>query len=131
MRVHLCRHAKAEPGDPDELRELNSKGIEQAHALGIELSRATPTVEVVLTSPLVRARQTAELIAEKTGARLLVDARLAPGATSADLRAATIGLVGVGAVAVVGHQPDCSEIMLELTGVDPGFKVAGRAELEL
>jgi phosphohistidine phosphatase SixA len=34
-------------------------------------------------------------------------------------------------VATVGHQPDCSEIAVALTGSDPGFPVAGVAEIEL
>ena len=74
------------------------------------------------TSPLLRARQTAEAIARASGAELRVDARLAPGATAADLRAA----VGEGdlPVATVGHQPDCSEIAVALTGRDPGFPPA-------
>ena len=37
----------------------------------------------------------------------------------------------MGPVATVGHQPDCSEIALALIGRDPGFPVAGMAELEL
>ncbi len=84
---------------------------------------------LVLSSPLVRARQTAEAIAAATGAPLRIEERLAPGATAAALVAALAGESGP--VATVGHQPDCSEIAVTLTGEDPGFPVAGMAEIEL
>ena len=38
MRVHLCRHAQAAPGEPDDLRELTRKGVEQARALAERLA---------------------------------------------------------------------------------------------
>jgi phosphohistidine phosphatase len=129
MRVHLCRHAEAEAGDPDALRELTAGGVAQAHALGATLAGVQPPPQIVLASPLLRARQTAAIVAEATGATVLVDTRLAPGATLEGLREALRGLPGP--VATVGHQPDCSEIAQELTGIDPGFPVAGSTEIEL
>ena len=129
MRVFLIRHAKAVPGDPDELRPLADKGHDQARRLGAQLALHPTPPAVVLTSPLLRARQTAEPIARATGAELRVEERLAPGADVTDLRAALAGLDGP--VATVGHQPDCSEIAFALTGVDPGFPVAGLLELEI
>jgi phosphohistidine phosphatase len=129
MLVFLVRHAHAERGEPDELRELSERGRVEARAVARQLAgHPTPPV-VVLTSPLVRARQTAEQIAHETGAELRLDERLAPGATAGLLREAIRGLEG--SVAVVGHQPDFSEIAFELTGTDPGFPTGGVAELEL
>ena len=127
--VHLCRHAKAADGEPDELRALTPRGVDQARALGRQLAEAGETPVVVLASPLVRARQTAEIVAEETGAELLVEPLLAPGATIEDLRRAVGGLGGP--VATVGHQPDCSEIALAASGRDPGFPPAGTVRLEL
>lgn len=129
MRLFLIRHAKAAPGEPDELRPLTDKGVEQARRLGLALSLHPSPPAVVVTSPLVRARQTAEALARATGAELRVDERLAPGATAAALGDVLERLEGP--VAAVGHQPDCSEIAVALTGVDPGFAVAGMIELEL
>jgi phosphohistidine phosphatase len=129
MRLFLVRHAKAEPGEPDELRALSQKGFEQARRLGLALSLHPSPPTVVLSSPLLRARQTAEALARETGAELRIDERLAPGASADSLRAALAGLHGP--VAAVGHQPDCSEIAYGLTGVDPGFPAAGMLELEL
>jgi phosphohistidine phosphatase len=127
--VHLCRHATAAEGEPDEGRELTARGIDEARALGRLLAESPDVPSVVLSSPLVRARQTAELVAEETGAELRVEPLLAPGATVDALRHA-VGDVR-GPVATVGHQPDCSEIVLALTGRDPGFAPATAQRLEL
>src|SRR4029453_13018692 len=114
---------------PDELRPLTGEGREQARALGDRLSRHPTPPAIVLTSPLLRARQTAEPIARAAGAELRVESRLAPGASVAALRAALSGLDGP--VAAVGHQPDCSDIAFALTGRDPGFPAAGVLEVEV
>jgi phosphohistidine phosphatase len=129
MRVYLCRHAQAAPGDPDELRELTPAGLEQARALGEALAGRPEAPVIVLSSPLLRARQTAAEIGRVTGSPVRIDEALAPGATAEALRHALEGVRGP--VATVGHQPDCSEIALALIGRDPGFPVAGMAELEL
>jgi phosphohistidine phosphatase len=129
MRLFLIRHAKADPGDPDELRALTGEGREQARELGDRLSRHPTPPTIVLTSPLLRARQTAEPIARAAGAELRVESRLAPGASADALRAAIAGLEGP--VAAVGHQPDCSDIAFALTGQDPGFPAAGVLEVEV
>lgn len=83
--------------------------------------------ELVLSSPLLRALETAEAIAEATSAELRVEERLAPGTTTEDLRDAVRKTAGP--VAAVCHQPDCSEIALVLTGDDPGFPPGGVAEI--
>jgi len=127
--VYLCRHAQAAPGEPDELRPLTPAGDAQAAHLGEWLaSQGTPPA-VVVSSPLLRARQTAAHVARLTGAELRVDARLSPGAGVDELR--TVAGAVAGPVAAVGHQPDCSEIAMALTGHDPGFPPAGVAAIEL
>jgi phosphohistidine phosphatase len=127
VRLYLIRHAKAASGDPDELRPLTPSGREVARRLGEEL--AGEGIELVLSSPLLRARDTAELIAKACGAPMETDERLAPGASAVEVRAA---IEGRGErVAVVGHQPDCSHIALVLTGKDPGFPAGGMAKLDL
>jgi phosphohistidine phosphatase len=129
MFVFLVRHAHADQGEPDELRPLSERGREEARALSQQLAGHDTPPAVVLTSPLLRARQTAEPIAQATGAELVVDERLAPGATAEILRRTLDGRDAP--VAVVGHQPDFSEIAFELTGEDPGFPTGGVAEIEL
>ncbi len=129
MRVHLVRHAEAAPGEPDELRPLTASGLAAARALGRRLATEAH-VEVVITSPLLRARQTAASIARACGVESVVDDRIAPGATAAELR---LAVAGRGAeVVVVGHQPDCGRLVAELTrGAEPPFPPAGVAIVEL
>jgi phosphohistidine phosphatase len=129
VRVYLCRHAKAAAGEPDELRALTHEGVQQAARLGERLAAEPEPPGLVVSSPLVRARQTAAAVSRATGAELRVDERLAPGATAEDLRAVLAEISGP--VATVGHQPDCSEIAIALTGADPGFPAAGYAAIDL
>ena len=129
VRIYLCRHAHASSGDQDELRELSAQGREQADALGLALAGLAEPPHLVLSSPVRRAQQTAAAIGRATGAPVRVDSSLAPGATLDDLTEAVEGERGP--VATVGHQPDCSEIVIALTGRDPGFPAAGMVELEL
>lgn len=129
MLVFLVRHGHADPGDPDELRPLSGRGLEEARAVAERIAAHSSPPRVVLTSPLLRARQTAKAIAEAAAAELRADERLAPGATADLLQEVLDGEEGP--VAVVGHQPDCSEIALALTGSDPGFAPGGVAEIEL
>ncbi len=129
MLVFLVRHAHSDPGEPDSRRPLSARGRQEAAALAELLRTHSTPPRLVLSSPLLRARQTAEQIAKATGADLGVDERLLPGATSSLLREAVE--VTAGPVAAVGHQPDCSEITVELTGSDPGFPPGGFTEIEL
>ena len=127
MRLILVRHAEAAPGSPDELRALTPAGREAARALGERL--APEKIDAVVSSPLLRARETAEPVAKAAGVEPEVDERLCPGATAADVRAAVAGRGET--VVVVGHQPDCSEVFLALTGREIRFPPAGTAEVEL
>jgi phosphohistidine phosphatase len=130
MRLYLVRHAEAAPGEPDDERPLTPAGRRQAVRVGERLSRAAPRPAAVLSSPLLRARESAALIAEPLGLEPEADDRLAPGATAEGVRAAVAGR-GDAAV-VVGHQPDCGRIAAELTGgAEPAFPPGGLVELEL
>jgi phosphohistidine phosphatase SixA len=127
--VFLVRHGHADPGEPDEQRPLSARGQGEAEALAEHLAAHPTPPRLVVTSPLLRARQTAEAIARAAAIEVAVDSRLAPGATADGLREA-LG-TETGPVAAVGHQPDCSEIAIALTGSDPGFRPGGAAELTL
>jgi len=127
VRLFVVRHAEAAPGEPDHLRPLTGSGRKAAEALGEQLAAAQ--IDAVLSSPLVRARETAAAIAKASGLEVELDDRLAPGATADDLRAAVAGHGDT--VVTVGHQPDCSEIVLSLTGREVKFKPAGVHEVDL
>jgi phosphohistidine phosphatase len=128
VRLFLVRHAHAAPGTPDDLRALTPEGREQARELAERLAAERP--DVVVSSPLLRARETADAIARASGAPLRIDEALAPGATVDSVVAAVDGAGET--VVVVGHQPDCSEIAIALAGgPDPGFPPAGCVELDV
>jgi phosphohistidine phosphatase SixA len=78
---------------------------------------------------LLRARETAQALARPAGLEAEPDERLAPGATAETLREAVAGRGET--VVAVGHQPDCSEIVLALTGREVSFAPGAVQELEL
>ncbi len=126
MRLLIVRHAEAAPGEPDELRPLTPAGRERARALGQRLRADGFAPDAVVTSPVLRARETAAALDLGEPA---VDDRLAPGASPDDLRDAATGRGAT--VLVVGHQPDCGRAVLELAGVEVPFPPAGFYELQL
>jgi phosphohistidine phosphatase len=127
MKVVLVRHAEAAPGDPDELRTLTPEGHAQARALGDRLRAEGIEPDAVLSSPLLRARETAAGLG--FGEPEPRD-ELSPGATAEHVRTAVAGRGRT--VVVVGHQPDCSRITAELRGgAEPAFPPAGAQIIEL
>ncbi|HEY7149441.1 MAG TPA: phosphohistidine phosphatase SixA [Gaiellaceae bacterium] len=114
MRLYLVRHAEAAPGDPDELRPLTSEGRKQARALGQRMRDELTPPESILTSPLLRARETGDELSRALDVEAEPDDRLSPGATVDDVRAALSGRGDP--VVVVGHQPDCSQVAAALSG---------------
>lgn len=127
MRLFLVRHAEAAPGEPDELRPLTAAGRAVARDLGERLAAEHP--DAVVSSPLLRARETAEQIARAAGLTPEADERLAPGATAEDLKATVAGRGDT--VIAVGHQPDCSAILQVLTGRELDFAPGAVHEAEL
>jgi len=127
MRLLIVRHAEAAPGDPDELRSLTAAGREQAERLGKSLRTDGIEADAVLSSPFLRARETASALGLGVPE---VDERLAPGATPFDIRDAARGRGET--VVVVGHQPDCSRAVAELSGrEEPAFPPCAHAVVEL
>lgn len=128
MRLFLVRHAEAAPGDPDELRQLTSAGREQARRVGEEIAPAHP--DAVVSSPLLRARETADAVARAAGIEPAVDERLAPGATPDDVRA--VARERGQTVVIVAHQPDCGRAAAVLGDrPEPSFPPGTVLELRL
>ena len=130
MRVYLVRHAEAAPGEPDELRALTPEGRRAARDLGERLAGEGVRPDAVISSPLLRARETADEIGRAVDVEPEADDRLGFGATAAGLREAVEGRGDK--VVAIGHQPDCGRIAAELgDGVEPPFPPAGMVVLEL
>ena len=127
MRVFLVRHAEAAPGEPDELRPLTEAGRTAARALGERLAAENP--DAVVTSPHLRARETGDAVARAAGVQAEPDDRLGFDATAETLKAAVAGKGET--VIAVAHQPNCSEIVLALTGRDVSFAPGDVQELVL
>jgi phosphohistidine phosphatase len=122
MLLYIVRHAPAgQHGDPrypnDSLRPLTSKGKRRFERLVKRLVEHGLAPSLVVTSPLVRCRQTAEvLVARPQGEpKLLERDELAPGASWTDMIGWT-NLEGDSEVAWVGHAPDVDRMTAELIG---------------
>jgi phosphohistidine phosphatase len=130
VQLYLVRHAEAADGEPDELRPLTADGRRAARELGERLASEGIRPDAVLSSPLLRARQTAAELARPAGLEAEADERLAPGATAENVKAAAAERGET--VIVVGHQPDCSQIAAALTGgEEPSFPPAGLLAIDL
>ena len=120
MELYLLRHAHAgDPGGwdgPDDRRPLSEKGDKQADRLGRFLAGIGFQTDAIITSPKLRAAQTAKLVAERLGVPVGEDERLAGevslGTLEAILRDAGDPLRPV----VVGHDPDFTELLAILCG---------------
>src|SRR5260370_960377 len=99
--IWLLRHGEAAEGSPDAERPLTEKGERQARGAGLALARLGVNVEVCLTSPRVRAVDTARLACEALGIEPEHEPRLSGGPFDADELAA-----GYEEGLLVGHGPD-------------------------
>ena len=121
MLLHLLRHADA--GDPlawdgpDARRPLSDKGRAQAERLGAHLAAVGADLGTFMTSPKVRAFETAEIVAKALGAELTVEHRLGGAFDRASLDAILSERGDPDRVCLVGHDPDLSEILADLLGV--------------
>jgi phosphohistidine phosphatase len=130
VRLYLVRHAEAAPGEPDELRALTPEGRRTARDLGERLAADGVRPDAILSSPLLRARETAEELGRATGVEPAADERLGFGATAAGVLEAAEAKGET--VVAVAHQPDCGRIAAELgDGVEPPFPPGGMVVLDV
>jgi phosphohistidine phosphatase len=118
----LLRHAEAVDGLPDDERPLTDRGIRQAESVGRALARLETRVEVCLTSPKLRALQTAQLACEPLGVTPVVEPALS--GEPFDVQALTAGLEDV---LLVGHDPSFSLLLHDLTGTQARLRKGGLA----
>ena len=123
--IWLLRHAEAEDGSPDAARRLTPKGEKQARTAGKALKALGVELDLCVTSPRVRAEQTARLACEPLEVEVSVDDRLSGGPFNAEDLAA-----GLDNVLLVGHDPDFSMAVHELTGAQVRMKKGGLAGID-
>lgn len=119
MVVYFLRHADAEPdAENDFARELTVKGLEQAEKAGKFCLRNGLIPDLIVTSPVVRARQTAKIVAGKIGNPDLVEEHwLACGMTAESCLQELQALADVPTVMLVGHEPDFAEAIAAMIGL--------------
>ena len=109
MNVLFLRHAHAEDDrNGDFERRLTPKGLQQAEKAGRFLLRNGLEPDMILSSPLVRARQTAELVAKSLGMDVSVEDWLACGMKPATVFEKTARLGEKSTILLIGHEPDFS-----------------------
>ena len=118
MILYFLRHGKA--GSPrarnDDVRTLTDTGETALRSAAPLWRRLNLRPDVVLSSPLPRALRTAELFCDAVGGQPVPDDRLLPGATWGDLARAMAAHPDARRVMFVGHEPDLSSAMAELSG---------------
>lgn len=131
MFVYFLRHASAgqHKADPakDEKRPLDSDGIEQCYTIGRALAALDTHVDLILSSPLKRASQTASLVANELAYedKIILTPSLRPDATYAKFTTLLDEHARHEAIMVVGHNPNLSEFLGRVIGG------GGRAGIDL
>jgi phosphohistidine phosphatase len=118
----FLRHAEAAEGSPDDQRPLTERGIRQAEAAGLALAQLGAPIELCLSSPKLRAMQTAQLACEQLGVQVSPEPALS--GEPFDVHALTNG---VSDVLLVGHDPSFSLTLHDLTGTQARMRKGGLA----
>ena len=122
MRVYFLRHGKSVDAAvwraDDGVRPLTEEGFELMRLEGARMRALKIRPDVIVTSPLTRAQQTADVVAEELGLTdvLVEDERLAPGFDRDDLVGIIDAHPGAETMMIVGHEPDFSSTMSTLMG---------------
>jgi len=129
-QLWLLRHGEAEPHDArsDDERRLTARGEDQSRAAGRALAAMEIVFQAVYSSPKVRARDTARLACEALGAEPIEHARLRAGFSADDV----LELMHADErILVVGHEPDFSQVVQDLTGARIDLKKGGIAGVRM
>lgn len=124
MQLYILRHANADTeAATDEARELSEKGREQARKVARFCALHGITPDVIFSSPLIRAQQTAKPVAKELGMEVTTVRWLACGATPVGILGQLAAFGESATVMLVGHQPDLGELIAHLLGAAQGASV--------
>jgi phosphohistidine phosphatase len=133
MKLCFLRHGEADWPDwdkPDDERPLTERGRKEMKRVAKFLDCLKFIPDAILTSPLPRASQTAEIVADRLKMELKTEAALAHGFNLERLRR-IITKLEFECVMIVGHEPEFSAVIKELTGGEVKLSKAGVALLEV
>jgi phosphohistidine phosphatase len=120
--LFLLRHAKAITGEllvPDQDRPLSERGLKDVHKLGTKLQKKETHLDLIVTSPAVRAITTAQIIAKKLDMKrtnLLIDPIIYGGEIAALLEFISGVAKRYDVVLIVGHNPSLADLASHITG---------------
>ncbi len=133
MQLYFFRHGEADWPDwtkPDDQRPLTGFGKKEVRQVAKLLERLKVRPDLIVTSPLPRASQTAKVAAECLGAKLREEEALEPGFGMNELRT-VLKRHRAKALMLVGHEPDFSDVISKLTGATLKLSKAGVALLDV
>jgi phosphohistidine phosphatase len=134
QQLWFLRHGEAEPHDarPDPDRRLTERGEEQSRVAGRALAALGISFQLVLSSPRVRALDTARLACEELGhERVVIDESLSSGFSLDDALALAAAAGEDKRVLFVGHNPDFEQVVHDLCGGEVDMKKGGVAGLRM
>lgn len=124
MQLYLLRHADADTEAPsDDERFLSEKGMLQAQRVARFCEAHEITPDVVFTSPLRRAHQTAAAVAEKLGVELRTVRWLQCGAEASEVLSQLNEHRNLASIMIVGHEPDFSLFVAYMIGAAHGENI--------
>lgn len=124
LRCYLLRHAIAEKRDagkyPDDDRPLTAEGVKKMKKAAKGIDSLGEDFEFILTSPMKRASQTAEIVKDalERQAEITVSKQLLPGASSQQISRLITKYKDQKSILLVGHEPDFSTFASSLLGLD-------------
>jgi phosphohistidine phosphatase len=133
MKLCFLRHGEADWPNwtkPDNERPLTERGRKEMKRVAKFLERLKLVPDVILTSPLPRASQTAEIVGKRLGIELEIESALAHGFNIERLRR-LLAKRDAECIMIVGHEPEFSEVIGELTDGKTKISKAGVALLEI
>src|SRR5437773_11224908 len=133
MEPYFLRHGEADWPDwnkPDDERPLTKRGKKEMREVAKFLARLKVRLTLIVTSPLPRASQTAEIAADYLKAKLRKDELLAPGFGMSELRT-VLKRHRAKVLGMVGHDPEFTNVISGLTGASLKLSKAGVALVDV
>ena len=133
MHLYFLRHGEADWPNwnkPDDERPLTERGKKEMKKVAAFLARLDLSLDHIVTSPLPRAKQTAEPVAKFFELELSQDELLEPGFGSTELKKLVKKYPGE-SLMVVGHEPDFTKTISALTGANVKLSKAGLALVDV